>query len=125
MRIYFPASFNIIVKGHVRALEKLSKQGEVVVGLLHSRALKGYKKERVPFAERKYITEALARGLKKVRVVPQYTLDPSKNVVKYKCNAIASGDGWEASELAAIKKLGIKRIDVRSGCTRHSSDITK
>lgn len=121
MKIYFPMSANVLVKGHIVMLKKLYAKGDVVIGLLTSKALKNYKKEVVPYVERKYILENFFNNI----VVPQDSLDPSKNIKKYSCDAIASGDGWEKSEIAAIKKLGIKKIDVKSGCKRHSSDIWK
>src|SRR4030043_12499 len=48
----------------------------------------------------KYILENLSIPLK---VVSQNSLDPSKNIKKFKPQAIASGDGWEDVELKAIK----------------------
>lgn len=120
MRIYFPMTCNILTKGHIKCLEKLSKKGKIVVGLLTSKALEGYKKERMPFKDRKYILQSL-----KIRstVVPQNSLNPEKNIKKYKCSAIASGDGWEPEELQVIKDLGLTIINIKSGEKLHSSNI--
>lgn len=123
--IYFPMSCQILVKGHITALEKLRKQGFVTVGLLTSRALKGYKKELMPYADRAYILETIAMALGNIDIVPQDSLDPTENIKKYKCRAIASGDGWEKEELEAIKKLKLERIDIKSGSKTHSSDILR
>lgn len=114
---------NILVKGHIRALEQLSKQGDVIVSLLTAKALKGYKQEKMSYKDRYYILETVAIAIGNIDIVPQDSLDPSDNIKKYKCDAIASGDGWEKKESEAIKKLGIKKINLKSGEKLHSSDI--
>lgn len=96
-------------------------KGDVVIGLLTSKALKGYKKELMPYKDRLYILNELDNLW--TLIVPQDSLDPSANIRKYNCTAIASGDGWEPKEEEAIKKLGIKKINVKSGGRLHSSDI--
>ena len=106
-------SARVLTVGHIKVLEKLNKKGFVTVGLLTARALKGYKKEVVPYADRHYILETIGIALGNVEVVPQDSLDPTSNIRKYKCNAIASGDGWELPELKAIKNLKLQRIDVK------------
>lgn len=111
--IYLPMTANILTVGHIKVLEKLRDEGFVTIGLLTSKALKGYKKEAVPFEDRKYILETVAMALGNIDVVPQDSLDPTENIKRYKCHAIASGDGFEKAELAAIKKLKIEAINVR------------
>lgn len=122
MRIYLPMTCNILVKGHLRCIEKLLIKGDVVVGLLTREALKGYKEELVPFKDRKYILEALKYP---IWVVPQKSLDPYKNLKEYTCDAIASGDGFEPVEIQAGKKLKLKFINIKSGEKIHGSDIWK
>jgi len=121
-KIYFPMTVNILTKGHIRALEILSNKGSVVVGLLTSSALKNYKEERMPYEDRLYILNVIA-SVTGAQVVPQESIDPTENIRKYNCTAIASGDGWEGKELEAINKLGVTRIDINSGCELHSSDL--
>lgn len=111
--IYLPMTANILTVGHIKVLEKLRDEGFVTIGLLTPKALKGYKKEVVPFEDRKYILETVAMALGNIDVVPQDSLDPTENIKRYKCDAIASGDGFEKEELAAIKKLKIEAINVR------------
>lgn len=111
---------NVLTVGHIKFLKKLFDKGNITVGLFTSKAMKGYKKELMSFKHRKYILESLYIPLE---VVPQNTLDPYENLIKYECNAIASGDGWEPCEKKAAKKLGIKMINIKSGEKIHSSDI--
>ena len=120
--IYVPFTCNILTVGHIKLLQKLLTKGEVVVGVLTDKALKGYKKVRMPFKDRFFILNELYIACD-LRIVSQETLDPSHNLKKYKCTILASGDGFEQSEKEACKKLGVKLLAVKSGEKLHSSDI--
>lgn len=109
--IYFPVSCNVLTPGHIKCLEFLCKKDFVIVGLLTAKALKGYKKEIVPFEDRKFILEHI--DIYDFAIVPQESLDPTENIIGYECDAIASGDGWEKQELESIKKLGLKTINIK------------
>lgn len=101
-------SARVLTPGHIKAIEQLWKKDYVLVGLLTAKAMKGYKKEIVPFKDRKFILEKLG-----VRLVAQDSLDPFYNLKKYKATALASGDGFEPCEKEAAKKLGIKLINIK------------
>lgn len=103
-------SARVITPGHIKCLEYLIQKGSVVVGLLTKEAMKGYKKEIVPYKDRKFILENLRFNF---NIVPQKTLDPSANIKKYKCDAIASGDGWEKKEVEAMEKLKLTAINIK------------
>ena len=111
--IYFPMTANILTVGHLKCLEYLSRRGFVTVGLLTSKALRGYKKELVPFQDRKYILDTIAMAIGNIDVVPQDNLNPMENIKRYKCTAIASGDGFEVVEKRAIKKFKLKEINIK------------
>ena len=110
MRIYLPATCEILTTGHVRVIKKLSKKAELYIGLLDEEALEGYKKVAVPFEDRKEILEAISWVYKVVR---QSSLNPYENLIKYGITHVASGDGFEEEELKAIKRAGCKIIDVK------------
>ena len=110
MKIYFPMTVNILTPGHIKCLEYLITRGEVVVGLLSSKALKGYKKEIVTYKDREFILKNLRFNFE---IAKQDSLNPVSNLKKTKCDAIASGDGWEKEELKAIEKLGIDVINIK------------
>lgn len=112
-KIYFPMTANILTAGHIHCLEYLNKLGFVVIGLLTAKALKGYKKELVPYQERAYILDTIATALGNIDVVPQDSLDPKQNIKRYKCTAMASGDGFEPVEKWAIKKYKLKEIHIK------------
>lgn len=111
--IYFPMSANILTVGHIKCLEYLRNRGFVTVGLLTAEAMKGYKQELMPYEDREYILETIAMALGNIDIVPQNSLDPSDNIRKYKCDIIASGDGFNADELRAIEKYKLKTLDIR------------
>lgn len=119
--IYWPASCRLLNVGHIKCLEKLTQKDFVIVGLLTKKAMKGYKDELVSFKDRKYILDSL--NIDGYIVVPQNSLDPTQNLIKYQCTHMASGDGWEQVELDAMKKLGVKPINVKSGYRQHTSGI--
>mgnify|MGYP001595515064 CR=1 FL=1 len=115
MRILFPMTADLITPGHILCLEYLSRKGFVVVGLLTDKALKGYKQNVVPFSDRKFVLEALAEANDNIFIANQDSLNPTEVIEKYKCDAIASGDGFEKAELEAIKKFKLKKIDIKFG----------
>ena len=119
-RIYFPMTLNILVPGHIKCLEQLISMGDVVVGLLTTEALQGYKEERMSYEDRELILKSLKFNL---NIVPQHKLNPTENIKLYNCQAIASGDGFNEEEEKAISELNIKKINLNSGCSLHSSDL--
>lgn len=112
-QIYFPMTVNILTAGHIRCLEYLAERGFVTIGLLTDGALKGYKPVIMPFEDRKFIMETVACAYNNIRVVPQESLNPIKNLRRFAYTHLASGDGFEQVELDAIKKLGLKKIEIR------------
>lgn len=111
--IYFPLTADILTPGHVKCLEYLSKQGRVVAGVLTDTALLGYKNAVLPFEDRFYLVSAVSRGIPHTTVVPQESLDPTDNILMYDCDSLASGDGFEESELNAMTSLNLKPIHIR------------
>jgi bifunctional ADP-heptose synthase (sugar kinase/adenylyltransferase) len=96
----------------------------LIVGILTSKALKGYKKEITPFKERFEIMRVFSESIG-FKLVSQNSLDPSYNIKKYRPDYIASGDGWEKVELEAVKKYRIKTMVIPLAKRHSSSDIIK
>lgn len=93
-----------------------------MVGLLTDKAVKGYKTIIIPYRERKAILEAI----KEVWiVVPQNSLDPYSNLIKYQPQYIVSGDGWEEKELKAIQRTGTKIKNIRYYNKQSTTKIKK
>ena len=119
--IYFPVTCDVITPGHIKCFRWLQEKDEVIIGLLTSEALDGYKKNVVPYTDRLFVLEALTD----IKIVPQTTLNPKENLIKYECDKIASGDGWEDAELSAINELGIETVEIDFPGKRYSSSQLK
>lgn len=119
--IYFPMTADILTPGHIKCIKWLEERDKVIIGLLTDDALKGYKKNSVPFKDRLFVLEAVTDS----QIVPQETLDPKKNLLKYGCKSIASGDGWETEEFDTIKELGLKPVNIEFAGDRYSTSAIK
>lgn len=114
IEVYIPMSARVVTAGHIKVLEWLSERFEyVLIGLLTKGAMKGYKNEVVLFKDRLRVLHAIARGFPNVGVTAQYELDPTRNILDHKMGALASGDGFEPVELAAIKRYNLLQVDVK------------
>jgi bifunctional ADP-heptose synthase (sugar kinase/adenylyltransferase) len=114
---------NILTVGHLRCLRWLNKRYDgVIVGLLTSNALKGYKDEIVLFDERYEIMKVITSYLGIILVL-QDSLDPSENIKLLKPDCLASGDGFEFCELNAIKKYNLEKVDIPLPKDHSSSNI--
>lgn len=76
------------------------------------------------YKSRKTLLESL-RMSSILEVVKQDSLDPSKNIEKYRPEAMASGDGWEKVELGAIKKFKLLKININLPKEYSSSAIKR
>lgn len=99
--------------GHIHSIMYLKKRGELVIGILTSKAMKGHKTEIIPFKNRLFVLEAVLKGIGGVTVISQTNIDPTKNIKRLKCDAIASGNGFEDVEKACIEALGLKAIEIK------------
>tara|TARA_B100001029_G_C15051381_1_gene450983 strand:+ start:677 stop:1963 length:1287 start_codon:yes stop_codon:yes gene_type:complete len=107
-KVYTAFSIDFIHEGHINILKKASKYGRVIVGLLTDKAIASYK--RLPhftYEKRKYILE----NLKYVsEVIPQETLDYSKNLKKIKPDYVIHGDDWKFGIQKSIREKVIKTL---------------
>lgn len=113
MKIYFPTTCDIMTPGHIQSILWLKKRGELTIGILTSKAMKGHKTEIIPFKNRLFVLESVLKGIGNVRVVSQTTIDPTKNIKRLKCDTIASGNGFEEVEEACIEALGLKTLIIK------------
>jgi glycerol-3-phosphate cytidylyltransferase-like family protein len=113
MRIYFPTTCDIMTPGHIQSILWLKRRGELVIGVLTSKAMKGHKTEIIPFKARLFVLEAVLKGIGNVRVVSQSNIDPTRNLKRLKCDAMASGDPFDEIDQRAIDALGLKEIRIK------------
>ena len=110
-KVYLPMTADLFHIGHLRAIRQCANYGLVIVGLLNDSAVKEYRGSRpiIPFEQRKEILEAL---LEVSQVVEQSSINPTRNIKRYKPNFVASGDGFEETELKAIKRNKCTQLDI-------------
>lgn len=90
---YVGMSADLIHPGHINIVNRAAELGDVVVGLLTDEAIATYK--RVPFMswdQRAAVIGAL-KGV--IRVVPQHTLDYTKNLEDNRPDYVVHGDDWK------------------------------
>ena len=110
-------SADILHEGHINILKTAAKLGDVTVGLLTDAAILTYKK----FPHLEYKQRAIVlKSLKYVKnIIPQETLDDTKNLKKLKPDFIVHGDDWKKGvqkkarekALIALRHWGGKLIE--------------
>ena len=111
--VYVCMSADILHAGHINILERASKLGNVVVGLMTDQAISYYKK--IPFLNY-YQRELVIRNLNMVHgVVPQNTMDYRPNLRKIKPDYVVHGDDWKNGVLKENRSQVIKEIKKWSG----------
>ena len=81
-KVYVGMAGDILHEGHINILKAANKFGDVTVGLLTDKAISTYK--RFPHLNYKQRL-AILKSVKYVKkIVPQETVDYSRNLIKYK-----------------------------------------
>ena len=112
-KVYVGMSADILHRGHINILKTANKYGDVYVGLLTDRAITSYKS--IPFLDynkRKIVIENL-KYVKKV--IPQDTLDYTKNLNLIKPHYLVHGDDWRTGVQKNTRKKAIKVLKKWSG----------
>ena len=92
-KIYVGLSADILHEGHINILKKAKSLGDVTVGLLTDKAISSYKK--LPLLNYRQ-REIVLKNIKYVnKVIPQDTLDYTKNLNKLKPDYVVHGDDWK------------------------------
>ena len=112
-KVYVGLSADILHEGHINILKKASKLGEVTVGLLTDAAIASYKK--LPHLDYKQ-REIILKNIKFVKkVLPQNTLDYTRNLLRLKPDYVVHGDDWRAGIQKNARKQVIKTLKKWSG----------
>ena len=129
--VYIGLSADILHEGHINILKISAKLGDVTVGLLTDKAISTYKK----FPHFKYKQRAtILESLKYVNnIIPQDTLDYTKNLKIVKPDFLVHGDDWKKGiqkktrekALKALKNWGGKLIEPKYTKNVSSSLIKK
>ena len=110
---YVALSADILNKGHINILKIASRYGKVIVGLLTDKAIATYKKLPYLNFEQRMI---VVKNIKYVhKVVPQYSLDHTDNLLKYKPNYVIHGDDWKKGFLKTTRSQVLKVLSSWNG----------
>ena len=112
-KVYVALSADILHAGHINILKKANKFGDVTVGLLTDSAIASYKK--LPHLNYKQ-REIILKNIKYVKkVLPQETLDYTKNLLRMKPDYVVHGDDWKFGIQKETRKNVIKILKKWSG----------
>ena len=112
-KVYVGLSADILHEGHINILKKANKFGDVTVGLLTDRAIASYKK--LPHLNYKQ-REIILKNIKYVKkVLPQETLDYTKNLLRIRPDYVVHGDDWKFGIQKKTRKNVIKILKKWSG----------
>ena len=108
--VFVPMCLDFMHHGHVNILNKASKKGNIILGLMRDEAISKYKKKPINnFQQRKTIALSL-KNIKKI--LPVHDLnDFLKLSKKYKFEYFVHGDDWKKKPQSYIRK---KVIDLLS-----------
>lgn len=82
----------------------------VTIGLLDD----NNSKDKMSYEDRLFVLNGLVIcDPVDVDIVCQDKLDPTENLIKYKCKSMAVYGDWEEYEIEALKKLGLTRLEVK------------
>jgi phosphoenolpyruvate phosphomutase len=112
-KVYVGLAADILHEGHINILKVANKLGNVTVGLLTDSAISSYKK--LPHLNYKQ-REIVLKNIKFVNnVVPQHTLDYTKNLKILKPDYIVHGDDWKYGIQKNTRKKVINTLKKWSG----------
>ena len=112
-KVYLALAVDFLHEGHLNILNKASKLGEVYIGLLTDEAIMGYKKfPNLDYQERKKLLKGFS-FIKKI--IPQETLDYTKNLDLLKPSYVVHGDDWKKGIQKNIRKKVINQLKKWSG----------
>ena len=116
--VYVGMSADLIHPGHLNIIGAAKKLGSVTVGLLTDKAVGSYK--RLPYMSYDQ-REILVKNIKGVDlVIPQETLDYTRNLKKIKPDYVVHGDDWKTGVqknvrrdvIRVLKRWGGKLVEV-------------
>ena len=92
-KVYVGMSADLIHPGHLNIINRASKLGYLIIGLLTDKAIASYKKKpTMKYSDRLKVISSI-KGVKKV--IRQNTLDYTNNLRKIKPKYVVHGDDWK------------------------------
>ena len=100
--VYVGMAADIIHEGHINILEKASKYGKVIVGLLSDDAIKSYKRQPIiSYNNRKRVIKSIKYVDK---VVEQNTHSYVNNLNKIQPKYVVHGDDWNSGVQSSVRE---------------------
>ena len=112
-KVYVALAADLIHRGHLNILNTAKKYGKVTVGLLTDRAICSYKKPPILDYKERF---DIAKNLKAVdNIIPQESLDYTKNLKILKPDFVVHGDDWKKGIQKNIRKKVIDTLKIWNG----------
>ena len=112
-KVYVGLAADILHEGHINILQIASKLGDVTIGLLTDSAISSYKK--LPYLNYRQ-REIILKNIKFVkRVLPQTTLNYTKNLLRLRPDYVVHGDDWRSGIQKNAREQVIKTLKKWSG----------
>lgn len=112
-KVYIAFSVDFLHEGHIKILKIAASYGNVIVGLLTDSAVTEYKSlPHFSYEKRKLIIESVKYVS---AVVPQYTLDYTENLKKYRPDFLIHGDDWKSNFQKSIRLKALKTLKLWNG----------
>lgn len=112
-KIYVGLAADILHEGHIKILNHAATLGEVTVGLLTDHAVASYKK--IPHLNFKNRVLLLENFKQISKIIPQESLDYTKNLELIKPNYVVHGDDWKKGLQKNTRAKVIKTLKKWSG----------
>jgi phosphoenolpyruvate phosphomutase / 2-hydroxyethylphosphonate cytidylyltransferase len=93
-KVYIGMSADLIHPGHINIINKASELGKLTVGLLTDAAIASYK--RLPYLEYNQRKSVIKNINGVANVIPQESLDYTKNLKLLKPDIVVHGDDWKS-----------------------------
>ena len=112
-KVYLALAADVLHEGHINILKIANNLGEVTVGLLTDKAIARYKKfPHLTYRQRLTVLKSV-KYVKKI--IPQETLDYSKNLKKLKPDFLVHGDDWKKGVQKSTRAKAIKILKTWRG----------
>ena len=106
-------SADLIHPGHLNIINRASKLGYLIIGLLSDRAIATYKKKPTMKYNDRFKVILSIKGVKKV--VKQSTLDYTKNLRKIKPKFVVHGNDWKKGVQSKTREKVIEELKKWNG----------
>jgi len=112
-KVYVGIATDILHEGHINVLNHASKLGKVIVGLLTDEAIASYK--NIPHNDYEN-RKILLQNFKQIsKIIPQESLDYTKNLELVKPDYVVHGDDWKKGIQKETRLKVIKTLKKWSG----------